>query len=61
MMIRSTVDGKIIKPEEMARLWKFNKPKGFITSHKDERNRPTVFRTLTKKFAQINKCWQARF
>ena len=48
-----TVDGKPIKPQERARLWKFNKPKGFITSHKDDRDRPTVFEILPKNLPRL--------
>ena len=29
------VDGKIIKPNEITRIWLLNKPKGYITTSKD--------------------------
>ena len=47
------VDGKPIKPQEKVRLWKFNKPKGFITSHRDERDRPTVFDILPTNLPRL--------
>jgi 23S rRNA pseudouridine2605 synthase len=32
--------------KENTRIWLFNKPKGFITSHFDPQRRPTVFQKL---------------
>jgi len=40
------VDGKIIGQAERARLWRYHKPKGLVTTHKDEKGRPTVFESL---------------
>ena len=39
-------DGEKIKPKEKTRLWLYHKPSGLITSHKDEKNRDTVFAHL---------------
>lgn len=41
-----TVDGKTIKPLEKNSLWLFYKPQGLVTTHKDEKNRNTVFNYL---------------
>jgi 23S rRNA pseudouridine2605 synthase len=43
---RIVVDGKPIKSPERTRLWRYYKPKGLVTSHKDEKDRPTVFENL---------------
>lgn len=40
------VDGKKLPEPERARLWRYHKPAGLVTSHRDERGRPTVFAAL---------------
>src|SRR6202158_3400731 len=40
------VDGRKLPEPERARLWRFHKPAGLVTSHKEERGRPTVFGAL---------------
>src|SRR5438876_7515168 len=40
------VDGKPLPEPERARLWRYHKPAGLVTSHRDERSRPTVFAAL---------------
>ena len=40
---RVTVDGRALAAPEPARLWRYHKPRGLITSHRDPRGRPTVF------------------
>ena len=40
------VDGKPIPEPEPSRLWRYHKPAGLVTTHKDERGRPTVFERL---------------
>ena len=41
-----TVDGKPIAAKEQTRLWRYHKPAGLVTTHRDERGRPTVFAAL---------------
>jgi 23S rRNA pseudouridine2605 synthase len=41
-----TVDGKALPKAEAPRLWRYNKPKGLVTSHKDPQGRKTVFEAL---------------
>ncbi len=37
------VDGKPLKAAEPARLWRYHKPPGLVTTHKDPEGRATVF------------------
>ena len=46
-------DGKPIAAKEPPRLWKFNKPTGQLTSHKDPEGRPTVFDNLPKSLPRV--------
>ena len=41
-----TVDGKPIAETEGPRLWLYHKPKGLVTTERDEKGRPTVFGAL---------------
>ncbi len=38
-----TVDGRPVAPAMSARLWRYHKPPGLITSHRDTQGRATVF------------------
>jgi 23S rRNA pseudouridine2605 synthase len=40
------VDGRPLPEPEQPRLWRYHKPKGLVTTHRDERGRPTVFAAL---------------
>ncbi len=40
------VDGKPLNEPETARLWRYHKPAGLVTTHRDEKGRPTVFANL---------------
>ncbi|WP_339928943.1 pseudouridine synthase [uncultured Brevundimonas sp.] len=41
-----TVDGKTIGSAQATRVWRYHKPAGLVTSHKDPAGRPTVFDAL---------------
>jgi len=41
-----TLDGQPVAEREPARLWRYHKPAGLITTHKDPKGRPTVFDRL---------------
>lgn len=47
------VDGEKLPALEPARLWRYNKPTGLVTSHKDERGRETVFDTLPEHMPRV--------
>ena len=47
------VDGKPLNAPEPARLWRYHKPTGLVTTHKDEKGRPTVFANLPKKLGRV--------
>jgi len=40
------VDGKPLPAPERPRLWRYHKPTGLVTTHRDEKGRPTVFGAL---------------
>ena len=41
-----TVDGKVVAETEPTRLFRYHKPVGLMTTHKDPQGRPTVFEAL---------------
>lgn len=43
---RITVDGKPVPEAEPSRLWRYNKPRGLLTTARDPQGRPTVFQSL---------------
>jgi len=47
------VDEKPLAEPEAARLWRYHKPSGLVTTHKDEKNRPTVFASLPKALGRV--------
>jgi len=47
------VDGKPLPTPERARLWRYHKPAGLVTSHRDEKGRPTVFDALPKDLPRL--------
>lgn len=46
-------DGKPVAAKEPPRLWRYYKPDGLVTSHKDEKGRQTVFDALPKELGRV--------
>ena len=47
------LDGEKLPAIEPTRLWLYYKPQGLVTSHKDERNRDTVFDNLPPEMPRV--------
>jgi 23S rRNA pseudouridine2605 synthase len=47
------VDGAIVDPPERARLWRYHKPPGLVTTHRDPQERPTVFEKLPPALPRV--------
>lgn len=47
------VDGNLLASPDRARLWRFHKPKGLVTTHKDEKGRTTVFDVLPPDLPRV--------
>jgi len=47
------VDGKALPDKEPTRLWRYNKPAGLVTSHKDPEGRQTVFQALPSYMPRV--------
>ena len=48
-----TVDGKPLPQRPQARLWRYHKPEGLVTTHRDPEGRPTVFERLPKELGRV--------
>jgi 23S rRNA pseudouridine2605 synthase len=47
------IDGKPLPAPERPRLWRYHKPPGLVTSHRDEKGRPIVFDALPKELPRL--------
>jgi len=47
------VDGKPVPAPEPVRLWRYHKPAGLLTTHRDEKGRPTVFERLPPELPRL--------
>jgi 23S rRNA pseudouridine2605 synthase len=50
---RIVVDGKPLPAADRTRLWRYHKPAGLVTSHKDPQGRPTVFQRLPADLPRV--------
>ena len=47
------VDGTRVGAKEPARLWRYHKPAGLVTTHKDPQGRPTVFDAVGPRLPRV--------
>jgi 23S rRNA pseudouridine2605 synthase len=47
------VDGKPLAEPELTRLWRYHKPRGLVTTHRDPQGRPTVFDNLPADLPRV--------
>jgi 23S rRNA pseudouridine2605 synthase len=47
------VDGIPLPEPDRARLWRYHKPAGLVTTHRDEKGRATVFAALPKELPRL--------
>jgi len=50
---RVVVDGALLPSAQTARLWRYHKPKGRVTTHRDPQGRPTVFEALPEDLPRV--------
>lgn len=48
-----TVDGVPVEAPERSRLWRYHKPAGLVTTHRDPEGRPTVFEKLPPQLPRV--------
>jgi len=48
-----SVDGKPLREPERTRLWRYHKPQGLVTTHRDPQGRPTVFQALPPNLPRV--------
>lgn len=50
---RIEVDGEPLPAAEPPRLWRYHKPAGLVTSHRDPQGRPTIFERLPQGLPRV--------
>lgn len=52
---RIAVNGKPVAAPERTRLWRYHKPRGFVTTERDPQGRPTIFAALPPTLPRVVK------
>lgn len=47
------VNGKVVDQPDRTRVWRYHKPEGLVTTHKDPEGRPTVFEKLKHQLPRV--------
>ena len=47
------VNGRLVDEPERTRLWRYHKPAGLVTTHRDPQGRPTVFEKLPPELPRV--------
>ena len=47
------LDGRVLDAPERTRLWRYHKPDGLVTTHRDPQGRPTVFEKLREQLPRV--------
>ena len=50
---RVVVDGQVVPEPEKARVWRYHKPAGLVTTHRDPQGRTTVFERLPADLPRV--------
>ena len=48
-----TIGGKLVEEPDRTRLWRYHKPEGLVTTHRDPEGRPTVFDKLRQQLPRV--------
>lgn len=50
---RILVDGKLLPRADETKLWLYHKPKGLVTTHRDDQGRTTIFQSLPPELPRV--------